>query len=281
MIWKELLAEATEKLAVDLVDSPEFEARQICFEASGADALDWVAISQQAVTEKAVAKVDGMVARRLAGEPLQYVLGSWGFRSLDLMVDKRVLIPRPETEEVAGWGIEALKGIETPRVLDLGTGSGAIGLSIATEVPGSVVTLSDASEGALEVARANLAGVGMAGSKVDIRPGSWFDVLAESEQNTFDLIISNPPYIGKEETLDESVTDWEPSSALISGDSGFADPEYIIEQAPKWLKPGGYLVIEHGHTQSSKLVESASTIYAQVESLVDMNGVSRAIRAKT
>ncbi len=280
MIWSELLAETIEKLAVDLVDSPEFEARQICFEASGADALDWVATSQQAVTEKAVAKVDGMVARRLAGEPLQYVLGSWGFRSLDLMVDRRVLIPRPETEEVAGWGVEVLKGIESPRVLDLGTGSGAIGLSIATEVPDSVVTLSDASEAALEVARANLAGVGMAGSKVDIRHGSWFDVLAESEQKSFDLVISNPPYIGEAEPVDASVTDWEPSGALIAEDTGLADLKYIIEQAPKWLKPNGCLVLEHGHTQSDELVRVASAIYSQVEALVDMNGVSRAIKAK-
>ena len=133
------------------------------------------------LTEGAMARYDDMVARRAAGEPLQYVLGHWGFRHLDLMVNRRVLIPRPETEqvvEVALAELDRLGGRDVPTtVVDLGTGSGAIALAVATERVRTTVWATDASEAALAVARANLAGVGRAGARVTMVAGDWFGAL--------------------------------------------------------------------------------------------------------
>src|SRR5690606_8291102 len=133
------------------------------------------------VTVGGVSRLDAMVARRLAGEPVQYVLGSWAFRTLDLLCDPRVLIPRPETEQVVGHALDVLDRIRRSRadrhrpvVVDLGSGSGAIGLSIVAERPGTEAWLTDASPDAVAVTRANLAGLGMAGSTVHVVEGSWF-----------------------------------------------------------------------------------------------------------
>ena len=142
------------------------------------------------------ADLDAMVARHLAGEPLAYVLGHWSFRHLDLAVDRRVLIPRPETEVVAGVALELARGLARPlTVADLGTGSGAIGLALADELPldGVTVWLTDASADAIDVARANLAGLGRRGRNVRIAIGSWFDALPAG--TTLDLAVANPPYV--------------------------------------------------------------------------------------
>src|SRR5581483_11962387 len=154
-----------------------------------------------------------MVERRAAGEPLQYVLRRWGFRTLDLLVDPRVLIPRPETEVVVEVAIRELRRIDSrrPLVADLGTGSGAIALSIAVEVPDARVWATDASADALAVARANLAGIGSpAAKRVRIEQGSWFDALPAAFRGQFDVVVSNPPYIAAHEDLPPEVVDWEP-----------------------------------------------------------------------
>src|SRR5688500_2404619 len=154
-----------------------------------------------------------MVERRAAGEPLQYVLGAWGFRSLDLYVDRRVLIPRPETEQVVEVALAELRalGAAKPLVVDLGTGSGAIALSIAPEVPTSQVWATDASPAALAVARANLAGIGRAAARVRLEHGSWFAALPKLLQGRVDMVISNPPYVADGDTLPPEVADWEPA----------------------------------------------------------------------
>ena len=153
-------------------------ARWLCEVASGADRLDDVL--DEPATERMVAHLDAMLARHAAGEPLAYVLGRWGFRHLDLAVDRRVLIPRPETEVVAGVAIELAAALARPiTVADLGTGSGAIGLALADELPveGVTVWLTDESPDALDVARANLAGIGRRAANVRVAEGSWFDAL--------------------------------------------------------------------------------------------------------
>jgi release factor glutamine methyltransferase len=149
-------------------------------------------------TVRMVAHLDSMVTRQRAGEPLQYVLGEWDFRRLTLAIDRRVLIPRPETELVAEAAIEKAAAFEPTRVVaDLGTGSGAIGLSLARELSprGTTVWLTDASVDALDVARANLAGIGPAATNVRVAHGSWFDALPDDTQ--FDVIVSNPPYVAE------------------------------------------------------------------------------------
>ncbi|HTN81943.1 MAG TPA: peptide chain release factor N(5)-glutamine methyltransferase [Acidimicrobiales bacterium] len=230
------------------------EAQWIAEQASGGD-LD------VPPTKVAAAHFAVMVERRAAGEPLQYVLGSWGFRELDLWVDGRVLIPRPETEQVVEHALrvarEMLEAVRVVRVVDLGTGSGAIALSIAAELPlGRVeVWATDASEDALAVARANLAGIGRSGSAVRLVAGDWYAALPAGP---FHLIVSNPPYVADDEALPPEVAEWEPQSALYAGPTGLEAIEHIVAHAPAWLAPGGALVVEIGETQGEAVLALAT-----------------------
>ena len=195
-----------------------------------------------------------LAARRVAGEPLQYVLGHWPFRTLDLLVDPRVLIPRPETELLVDAALRVLAGTtETSTVCDLGCGTGAIALSIALEARarGRVVDVvaTDVSEAALEVARANAARTGA--TSVAFLQGSWFDALPATLEGRIDACCANPPYVAAEErdSLAREL-DFEPEIALVAGDGsdstpGFAAVESVIVGAARWLAPGGTLLVEH------------------------------------
>jgi release factor glutamine methyltransferase len=181
------------------------------------------------------------------------VLGSWGFRRLDLMVDGRVLIPRPETELVVDVALELARQIGPPvTIADLGTGSGAIALALADELPlrDVVIWATDASPDALDVARANLAGLGRAAANVRLAAGSWWDALPHDLAGRLDLVVSNPPYVGDSEALDPSVGEWEPSEAVRGGPDGLDAVRAIASDAPRWLRPGGALVCEIGEAQA-------------------------------
>lgn len=237
------------------------QARWLCEEASGAFGDEFSDVLADPATERQVAHLDAMLARLVTGEPLQYVLGHWSFRRLDLLVDRRVLIPRPETELVAEVAIDLARGLlprdrsSWPLVLaDLGTGSGAIGLSLAAELPrGSVeVWLTDVSLDALDVARANAAGLGMAGVAARFGHGPWFAALPPTLNGGLALVVSNPPYIAHgDERVEASVRDWEPAGALYAADDGLADIRAIAVGAAEWLRPGGWLVLEIGAGQGS------------------------------
>ena len=228
--------------------------------AAGADSDEFLDVLDDPPTVRMVRHLDDMTARYRAGEPLQYVLGRWGFRRLDLAVDRRVLIPRPETELVAEVALEfARRFTATRTVVDLGCGSGAIGLALADELPiiGTTVWLTDASTDAIDVARANLAGLGRAAQNVQIRAGSWFDVLPADL--VADVIVSNPPYVAVDApALAESVHRWEPASALFAGHDGLDDLRQIIGEAPARLVPGGWLVIEIGADQGNAVHSARS-----------------------
>ena len=253
--WREVLAETTDRLG-PVAASPAVEARWIVERASGHEGAEHVMMLDEPVTQRAMHFHDLMVERRLRGEPLQYVLGRWGFRTLDLLVDRRVLIPRPETEVVAGLALAELDRIgevsvdRRPRAVDLGTGSGAIGLSIAVERPGVEVWLTDRSADALAVARANLAGVGRAAARVRIVEGSWFDALPGELLGAVDLVVSNPPYVATGDDLDASVRQWEPADALFAGPDGLDDLRVLVADAHRWLRPEGALVLEIDPRQS-------------------------------
>lgn len=267
--WGELLAETTVRLTEGDVDasSPASEARWIIEEASGFEGTELAVGLDRLATERGVAHLDAMVARRLAGEPIQYVLGHWPFRTLDLLCDRRVLIPRPETEQVVGHALEALDDVLVRRpdrhrsvAVDLGTGSGAIALSVAAERRGTEVWAVDRSPDAVAVARANLAGLGMAGASVRVVEGSWFDPLPEDLEGRVDLIVTNPPYIAADEDLDASVTEWEPIQALVPGPTGLEAYQVILTEARRWLAPDGALVAEIGHTQSESVKALAAAV---------------------
>lgn len=316
--WRSFLREATEVLRAAGFASPDSDARRIVEQASGFEGAELALGLSEPATVRGVTAFDAMMARRLAGEPLQYVVGRWGFRTLDLMVDRRVLIPRPETEIVAGVAIDELDRIArmtahgagpahdagpAPRAastasaggavgpqrsrtrsllaVDLGTGSGAIGLSIAAERADVHVVLTDASADALTVARANLAGIGSAATRVRVVRGDWFEALPPDIAGAVDVVVSNPPYVGQQDDLPAEVADWEPPSALIAPDSGLAHLRAIVDDARSWLRPGGALVLEMAPTQTEVIAALAAGCgYVDVEIFDDLAGRPRAVRAR-
>ena len=283
--WREVAAETEERLS-GVTSSPASETRWIVERAAGFDGAEYVLGLDEKVTERGMHFHDLMVERRLAGEPLQYVLGRWGFRSLDLFVDRRVLIPRPETEVVAGLAIAELQsmrtnGIDRPVAVDLGTGSGAIGLSVAAEVERAEVWISDASTDALVVARSNLAGIGRAATRVRAVEGSWFEALPEELIGTIDLIVSNPPYVAIGDEVEDVVREWEPMSALFAGDDGLDDIRKILTGAVTWLRPGGTLVLEMAPDQVPMVSDLAlANGFVTTECHSDLAGRPRAVVAR-
>ena len=270
--WRELLAETT-----DLLDEPT-HARWICETATATTPDEFRVKLDQPATERAVAHLDALVARARAGEPIQYVLGSWAFRHLDLAIDERVLIPRPETERVAEIAIERAAAAGPIRhVADLGTGSGAIGLAMADELPhdGTAVWITEVSADALAVARSNLAGLGRAAVNVTVAEGSWFDALPDDIR--FDVIVSNPPYVADASVdIEHIVSDWEPAAALFAGADGLDDLRTIIDGAPRRLRPHGWLVLEHGHDQGAAVRELMATAgLVDTETRLDPAGLDR------
>lgn len=260
------------------------EARWLCQRAAGRDTTEWALGLDDRVTQRAMAHLDAMLARRATGEPLQYVLGGWGFRTLDLFVDRRVLIPRPETEQVVEVALALVRRRPRPWLAaDLGTGSGAIALALAAELPiGSVeVWATDVSPDALAVARANLAGLGRPAAAVRIAEGSWFEALPADLEGRFDLLVSNPPYVAAHEVLPEEVAAWEPRDALVSGPTGFEAVEVLVGGATRWLAPGGWLVVEIGATQGpGARARAESADLADVDVLADAAGRDRVLVAR-
>jgi len=251
--WREVLTDTAAALG------DEREARFICEHAAGLNASEFAGAIDEQLTQRMGLHVQEMTRRRLAGEPLQYVMGRWAFRHLDLMVDRRVLIPRSETELVAEAALTIARTCAAPRVVvDLGTGSGAIGLSLAHELPldGTTVWLTDTSADALDVARANLAGIGRAGSNVRVAQGSWYAALPTSLRGSIDVIVTNPPYIAIDDLqVEQIVAQHEPHQALYAGADGLDAIREIVADAPVWLRGGGALVCEIGHRQGEAVRE--------------------------
>lgn len=257
--WRVFAQEGERRLGEAGITSPEVSVRRIIERAAGFEGGEYALGLSEMATERGVGFFDLMLERRLAGEPLQYVLGEWSFRTLDLMVDPRVLIPRPETEvvvEVALAELDRLR-VEHPVVADLGTGSGAIAFSIATERPRARVWATDVSPDALAVARANLVGIGTPGARVTVVEGSWFEALPDDLRGGVRLVISNPPYVAATDELPAEVADWEPTGALIPGPTGLEAIEVIVAAAPAWLSRPGVLVVELAPTQVDTAVAFA------------------------
>lgn len=217
----------------------------------------------------AQARFQATVARRTAGEPVAYLVGEKEFHGLALQVDARVLVPRPDTETLVDWALALLRERPTPRILDLGTGSGAVALALQRARPDAFVMALDASPDALAVAQANAQRLGL---PVVFTPGNWLQGLAAAP---FDAIVSNPPYIAEGDPHLAALRH-EPRQALTAGADGLDDLRRIVRQAPAHLKPGGWLLLEHGHDQSAAvqaLLRAAG--FEAVASQPDLAGVAR------
>ena len=218
--------------------------------------------------------------KRLLGHPVAYLIGKKEFFNIELSVAPGVLIPRPETELLVELVIEFLDSadnqIPTPKILDLGTGSGAIGLALAKNIPSSQVTCVDISPDALAIAKKNAALLGL--NTVQFHEGSWFEGLNDQ----FDVIVSNPPYIpAGDQHLSIGDLRFEPSSALTDHDDGLSAYRQIFQQAPAHIKRGGLVVVEHGYNQSEAVCQLLKNgPYVDIKAHLDLAGIKRAASAK-
>jgi release factor glutamine methyltransferase len=259
-----VLREAADRLRAAGVASPEVDAAVLLAHVLGVGRGALVARS--AVPTERLGEYDALVARRAAREPLQHLTGVTGFRHVELAVGPGVFVPRPETELLAGWAVdrarESLAAGRVPVVVDLGTGSGAIALSVATEVPDARVHAVEVSEDALSWADRNLAGAG-----VDLRHGDMADAFPDLD-GTVDVVVSNPPYIPLEafESVAAEVRDHDPDTALWSGQDGLDAMRVVERVAARLLRPSGVVGAEHADVQG----EAAPAVFASAGRWTDV-----------
>ncbi|NYT59875.1 peptide chain release factor N(5)-glutamine methyltransferase [Alcaligenaceae bacterium] len=231
-----------------------------------------IAHDTDALAPEAVVRFRALQARRLSGEPMAYILGYKEFMGRDFQVGPDTLIPRPETELLVETALDYLKDQSAPRVLDLGTGTGAIAISLALDAPNASVMASDVSTDALAIARQNAQKLG---AKVEFLSGSWYDALVG--HSGFDLIVSNPPYIAAGDPhLQQGDVRFEPMLALSDGVDGLFALRTIVQGAGVRLKPGAALFLEHGWDQAlavRQLLQQAG--FTHVASLQDLAGIER------
>lgn len=282
----ELLKKSTDFLAKKGIGNARLQSELIFAGTLGCRRLDLYLQFERPLTTAETDLLRERVLRRARREPVQYVVGETDFRALTLKCDPRALIPRPETEELVGFVLEKLAVLRptgTPaRVLDLGTGTGAIALSLAAERPGIQAVAADFSEDALALACENFAlnftqkGVP---ATVEFLRSDWFENVA----GTFDVIVSNPPYLTRNEweSAEPEVRDCEPISALVAENDGLADLEKILRGARERLVPGGFVALETGIAHHASLEKIARECgFAETESQTDLSGRPRFFFAK-
>jgi release factor glutamine methyltransferase len=269
----DVVKRSTEFLAGKGVPSPRVDAEHLVGKALGLTRLELYLHYDRPLTEAEVAEIRELVRRRGSREPLAYILGEWGFRRLTLKVDERGLIPRPETEVVVERCLTLLAAVEAPTVLDVGTGTGAIALAIADELPGARVTAIDASADALALARENAERTGL---RVELRR---HDLLEGLPGGPYDLVVSNPPYVEPQELtgLQPEVRDWEPREALV----GHGMTEAVARGAQAALEPGGWLVLEVGDGTAPAVSELLASLgFGAVAATRDLAGRDRVVEGR-
>jgi release factor glutamine methyltransferase len=285
--WRQLLSEAA------CILGDRLEARRIVEQAAGIPAGSLFGSLDEIVPAAATEDVRAMVARRRSGEPLQHVVGRWGFRGLDVAVDGRALVPRPETELLVDVALAACDGIPMngrPPSLrpaaDLGTGSGVIALSLVAEREDLEVFAVDRSPRALELARENLDSLPEgARSRVRFLEGDWFSPLPLRLVGRLAIVASNPPYIATDEwpTLDAVVRDHDPYESLVAGATGLEVIAHLVSEAPRWLAPAGVLVVElapHQRGAALALVAESRPAYSSASVVDDLAGRPRILVAR-
>ena len=257
--------------ATQLID--RLDARLLLQHVAGCTAAELLAYAEVALAPDVAAAFEALVKRRQQGEPVAYLTGIAGFYGALLQVSPAVLVPRPETEELVGWALEMLKDRVNPQIVDLGTGSGAIALAIAGALPDAQILAIDVSADAVAIAAANRDR--LMRHNVEVRCANWLEGVSDTPQ--FDLIISNPPYIDAADPhLAGDGVRYEPRLALTDGGNGLSAYSAIVVQAMPRLKPGGWLLVEHGHDQAEAIAAlwRAAGLTA-VQSRQDLSGNPR------
>jgi release factor glutamine methyltransferase len=270
----DILARTTGYLEGKGVEHARLDTELILARALGMTRVELYTQHDRPLSEAELAAARPLVERRGRREPLAYVLGEWGFRTLTLKVDPNVLVPRPETEIVVERCLALLKEIETPSILDIGTGSGAIALSIAAEHPGARVVATDISEGALAVARENRERCGL-NDRVELVHGH----LTAHVHGTFDLVVSNPPYIpsAQWDGLQPEIRLYEPREALV----GAGQTAAVARRALPLLHSGGWIVLEVGDGQAQEVADELGSLgYGDVRITPDLTGRERIVEGR-
>lgn len=251
----EVLQKTEAFLARAGVETPKIDAEWLLADLMGVRRLELFLQHDKPLEEAVLSGMRERVKRRAAGEPLQYIIGHVDFHEIRLAVAPGALIPRPETELLVEKVIARLRGREAPRIVDLGTGSGAIALALASALPGARVLAVERSADALKLARANAEALGLR-ERVAFRSGDWLDGLDLQA----DCIVSNPPYLTDAEWAEarREVREHEPREALVAPENGLADLRRIIGAALQRLAPGGLLALETGIGHGDALMECAS-----------------------
>jgi release factor glutamine methyltransferase len=274
----EALRKSADFLARKGLERPRLEAEHVFAAALGLKRLDLYLQFERPLTAEEEARLRGLIVRRGNREPLQHVAGRTDFRSLTLRCDRRALIPRPETEELVDLALALFPVDRAVRVLDLGTGTGAIALALAAERPEWKVAAVDRSEDALALARENAEACGLT-SRVDFGRSDWFSEV----RDRYDLIVSNPPYLTETElaSAEPEVREHDPRSALVAAEEGLADLRRILTGAVEFLGPGGWVILETGVDHHAALASlSAELGYAEAAGLPDLSGRPRFWKAR-
>ncbi|MBI2517318.1 MAG: peptide chain release factor N(5)-glutamine methyltransferase [Opitutae bacterium] len=275
----EIIKRTTEFFEKRGIENPRLNAEQLIGHALGLKRMQLYLQFERPLAEPELVKIRPLVKRRGEREPLQYIIGSTEFHGLTLKVDRRALIPRPETEHLVGVLHERFIAAPPTSVLDLGTGTGAIALALAKAFAQATVTAVDRSPDALALARENALASGL-DARMRLLQSDWFAALPAGE--SFALIVSNPPYLSDEETkaTQPEVKDFEPWVALSAGPDSAVALEHIIREARGRLQSGGLLALETGIDQHTRLLALAKAAgYAQAESLRDLTGRDRYLLA--
>lgn len=273
---RSLIVEAADMLSG--TSTPLLDAEVLAAHVLGKNRSWLYAHSEDRVETECAEAFRQLVRRRAAGEPIARITGTREFWSLPIEVTGDVLIPRPETELLVELTLRHLPRDRPCRIADIGTGSGAIALALATELPRAFVVGVDASASALEVARRNARNLGLGSDRVSFRAGDWFGPL---EGERFDCLVSNPPYVRENDPhLQQGDVRFEPRDALAAGPEGLDAIRRIVADASGYLSPGGVLILEHGHDQQAAVVDLLHDIGASVEPHADLGGIPRAVVAR-
>ena len=267
----ELLKFSSQLTAIS--DSPQLDCELLLCYTLDVDRTWLRTWPEKEISQPLEAKFRALLEQRVEGQPIAYLIGSRGFWSMDLQVSKDTLIPRPETELL----VELALGLQLPKNsdgLDLGTGTGAIALALASERPDMNFVAVDSQSGAVSLANKNCQALGLA--NVEIFQSDWFDSVQLTEDQ-FDLIVSNPPYISATDPhLQQGDVRFEPNTALVSGIDGLDDLKKIIAKSPFYLKPNGWLLLEHGFDQGSDVARLMSEAgFQKVVTHQDYNLIDR------